>query len=170
MSGFERVGGERCGDAAPAERQPRSDHRHDGRRTTQGAQQVWEQAGHAEADEHEGDRQPAGVAGGVRRREQGGTHHPDHDRPDGEMLVASAMLAEQALGEEHQHQQARGERGLDDDERREHQRDDLKRPAEHRETRSGEPACPPGKTPCERQPQMLLVWGLLGVQRLQGDP
>jgi len=86
------------------------------------------------------------------------------------MLVAPGVLAEQALGEEHQHQQPGGERGLDDDERSQHQGDDLKRPAENRQACAGQPARAPGQAPGQGEPQVLLVWRLLGVERLQGDP
>jgi hypothetical protein len=106
----------------------------------------------------------------VGRRREGGSHHPDQDRPDGKVLVASGVLSEQALGEQHQHQQPRRERRLDDHERGQHQRHDLKRPAEHREPRAREPARAAGEAPCQREPQLLLVGRLLGVERLQGDP
>jgi hypothetical protein len=86
------------------------------------------------------------------------------------MLVASGVLAEQALGEEHQHQQPSRESRLDDDERGQHQRHDLKRPAEYREPRAREPARATGQAPGQGQPQVLLVGRLLGVERLQGDP
>jgi hypothetical protein len=106
----------------------------------------------------------------MRRRREGGSHHADQDRPDGEVLVASGVLSEQTLGEQHQHQKPGRERRLDDHERGQHQRHDLKRPAEHREPRAREPARAPGQAPGEGQPQVLLVGRLLGVERLQGDP
>jgi hypothetical protein len=106
----------------------------------------------------------------VRRSKQGGPDHADHDRPDGEVLVASAVLAEHALGEEHQHQQPGREGRLHDHQGRQHQGDDLKRPAEHREARAGEPACPLDQAPSQSQPQVLVVGRLLGVERLQSDP
>jgi hypothetical protein len=80
------------------------------------------------------------------------------------------VLAEQVLGEEHQHQQAGGEGGLHDDERGQHQRHDLQRPAEDRKAGAGEPAGPPRETPCQSEAQVLLVGGLLGVERLERDP
>jgi len=106
----------------------------------------------------------------VRRRRQGGSHHADHDRPDGKVLVASGPLSKQALGEEHQQHQSCRERRLDDHERGQHQRHDLKRPAEHREPRAREPSRAPGQAPGQSQPQVLLVGRLLGVERLQGNP
>jgi hypothetical protein len=125
MSRFKRIGGQRGGHPAPAEGEPRSDHRHDGRGAAHRAEQIREQARKSQTDEHERDRQAAGVARGVRGRREGGTDHADHDRPDGQVLVATCVLAEQALGEEHQHQEAGGERRLDDHERGQHQGDDL---------------------------------------------
>jgi hypothetical protein len=125
VSHFEGIGGERGRDPAPAEGKPCADHRDHGRRAADRAQQVREQARKTQTDEHERDRQAAGVARGVRGRREGGTDHADHDRPDGQVLVATCVLAEQALGEEHQHQEAGGERRLDDHERGQHQGDDL---------------------------------------------
>ncbi len=50
------------------------------------------------------------------------------------------MLAEHALGEHDQHDEADRERRLDDDQRRKQQRDDLQRPAEHGQRGSEQPA------------------------------
>ena len=80
------------------------------------------------------------------------------------------MLAEHALAEEQQHEQAGGERGLDHDQRREQQGDHLQRPAEDREPGADQPAAAPEQTLHEGQPQVLLVGRLARVHRLQGDP
>jgi len=86
------------------------------------------------------------------------------------VLVASGVLAEHPLPHEHQHEQARGERGLHHDQRREQQREHLQRPAEDRQARPQHPAPAPDQAPDQRQAQMLLVGRFLGVHRLQGDP
>ncbi len=75
-----------------------------------------------------------------------------------------------ALRQEHQHEQAGRERRLHDDQRSEQQRDDLQWPAEDRQARAKQPARAAHQAPRERQAQMLVVWRLLGVHRLQGDP
>ncbi len=96
--------------------------------------------------------------------------HAGHDRRHRHVLRAAGVLVEHALCKEHQHQQARGERRLHDDQRREQQRDDLQRPAEDRQARSEQPARAAHQAPGERQAQVLIVRRLLGVHRLQGDP
>jgi hypothetical protein len=80
------------------------------------------------------------------------------------------VLAEHALGDEHQHEQAGGERRLNDDERSQQQREHLQRPAEDRQTGAEQPTCTPHEPPGEREAQMLIVRRLLGVHRLKGDP
>ncbi len=86
------------------------------------------------------------------------------------MLGAARVLAEHALAEQQQHEQPRGERGLDDDQRSEQQGDHLQRPAEDRQAGAEHPAAAPEQPPHERQSQMLLVRRLARVHRLQRDP
>lgn len=80
------------------------------------------------------------------------------------------MLAEQALRDEHQHEQAERKRRLDHHQRSQQQGEDLQRPAEDRQPRAGEPAGAPGKAPDERHTQVLLLGRLTGIQRLERDP
>ncbi len=84
--------------------------------------------------------------------------------------MSAGVLAEHPLPHEHQHEQARGERGLHDDQRRQQQRDHLQRPAEDRQARAEHPAPALDQAPDERQAQMLLPGSFLGVHRLQRDP
>ncbi len=86
------------------------------------------------------------------------------------MLVASGMLAEHPLREEQQHEQPDRERRLHDDERREQQRDHLKRPAGDREPGADQPARALGQPPRQRESQVLVGRRLLGVERLDRDP
>jgi hypothetical protein len=156
---------------APAERQAGADHRDLGARVAERAQQVWEQACQAEADQHERDRQLlGGVAVAARRSEDAGADHPHHDRSHGHVLVFAGVLAQHPLGEEHEHQQPGRERRLDDDEGGEKQRDHLQRPAEDREARAEQPAGPPDQSPDEGEAQMLVVGRLLGIHRLERYP
>lgn len=167
----EIVGGELRRHAAPAEREPGSDHRHLGARTAEHAQHVGDQAGERERGEHDRDRELlGGVGGAARGGKQPGADHADHDCPDRHVLIAPSVLAQHALGEQHQHEQPRGQRGLHHDQRREQQREHLQRPAEDRQARAEQPARAADQAPGERQAQMLLVGRLLGVHRLQGDP
>lgn len=80
------------------------------------------------------------------------------------------MLAEHALRDEHQHEQADGKRRLYDHERSQQQGEDLQRPAEDRQPCAGQPAGAPEQAPDERYAQVLLVGRLPGVQRLECDP
>ena len=94
------------------------------------AQDVGQQAHQAEPDEHEGDRQGLCSGGAAaRRREDRRADHAEDDRGHRDVLIAAGVLVEHALTEEHQHDQPERQGGLHDDERREHQRDDLQRPA-----------------------------------------
>lgn len=110
------------------------------------------------------------MAGVARRRGQPGADDADNDRRHREVLRAPGVLVEHALREEHQHEQAGGQRRLHDDQRREQQRDDLQRPAEDRQARTKQPARATHQAPGERQTQVLIVRRLLGIHRLQGDP
>jgi hypothetical protein len=158
-------------DAAPAEREAGADNRHRGGRAAQRPQQVGQQAGGGEHEQHDQDRQAlGGVTGAARWRAQPRPDHADHDRRHRGVLVYARVLAEHPLPDEHQHEQARGERGLHDDQWREQQRDHLQRPAEDRQARAEHPASALDQPPDQRQAQMLLAGRLLGVHRLQRDP
>jgi hypothetical protein len=80
------------------------------------------------------------------------------------------VLAEHPLTDEHQHEQARGERGLHHDQRREQQRDHLQRPTEDRQARAEHPAPTLDQAPDQRQAQVVAVRRLLGVHCLERDP
>jgi len=137
----------------------------------QGAQQVGKQACHGQAEEHEHDRQAlGGMARAARRRAQARADHANHDRRHRDVLVASGVLAEHPLTQEHQYEQAGGERRLHHDQRREQQRDHLQRPAEDRQARAQHPAPALDQSPHQRQAQVLLAGRFLGVHRLQSDP
>ncbi len=110
------------------------------------------------------------MARAARRGTQTRADHSDHDRRHRDVLVASGVLAEHPLSQEHQHEQTGGERGLHHDQWREQQRDHLQRPAEDRQARPEHPAPPSDQSPDQRQAQVLLARGFLGVHRLQGDP
>ena len=106
---------------------------------------------------------------------RGGAHSPAPITPITIAAIARCsclpgVLAEHPLPDEQQHEQARGERRLHDDQRREQQRDHLQRPAEDRQARAEHPARALEQAPDQRQAQVLLVGRLLGVHRLQRDP
>ncbi len=109
-----------------------------------------------------------GVA--ARGRGEPGADHTDHDRADREVLIAPGVLAEHPLRDEHQHEQAGGERRLDHHQRSQQQREDLQWPAEDRQPCAGEPAGAPEQAPDERHAQVLLVGRLPGIERLERDP
>jgi hypothetical protein len=134
------------------------------------AQHVGQQARPRQEGKRHVEREVADIfvaAIGRRERDAG---DPDHDRRHREVLEAPGPLAEQALAHEHQHEQAGCERRLHDDQRRENQREDLQRPAEHREPRPEQPAPAPDQPRSEREPQVVIQRRLLGIHRLKGDP
>jgi hypothetical protein len=101
------------------------------------AQQVRQQARGTEADQDQRDRQLLGGVGrAARRRSQRGADHAGRDREHRDVLVFARALAEHALAEEHQHEQAGGERRLHDHQRSQHEGHDLQREAEYREARA----------------------------------
>jgi len=102
-------------------------------RATDGAKEVGHEARQPQADQNQRDRQRfhAG-ARAARRGEERRAHDADDDRAHRDVLVAAGVLVEHPLGQEHQHEQAKREGGLDYDQRGEHQRHHLQRPAEHR--------------------------------------
>ena len=110
------------------------------------------------------------MGGTTRRRKQSGANHADHDCADRRVLVAPGVLAQHPLGEQHQHQEARRQRGLNHDERSEQQREHLQRPAEDREAGAEQPPRALHEAPGQRETEVLLVGSLLGIHRLQGDP
>jgi len=171
MMPSEVIGGELRRHAAPAKSQPGAQHRDLGARVTEHAQQVGDQTRERKCRQHDRDRQLLrGVGRAARRRKQSGAEDADHDRADRRVLVAPGMLAQHPLGEQHQHQEARRQRGLHDDERSEQQREHLQRPAEDREAGPEQPTGAPQEAPGQRETEVLLVGSLLGVHRLQSDP
>jgi hypothetical protein len=165
------VGGKLRRDTTPAEGKACADHRDDRARSPQRSKQVGQHAGEAKADEHDRDRQGlARVVGIARRRRQGGADDPEHDRGHRDVLVAAGVLAQHALPDEQQHQQAGSQCRLHDDQWRQQQSHNLQRPAEDRQSRSEQPAGASEESRDECQPQVLLVGCLACVQRLQGDP
>ncbi len=158
-------------DAAPSAGQAGAHHRDRCRRARQQPQGIRQEARHAQAEEHERDRK---ILGAVARRawwrRQPGARDADHDRGHRQVLDATRVLMQHALGKEHQYEQPRGERRLHDHERRQQQRDELQRPAEDRQARAEQPARAAQQAPREREAQVLAVRRFLRVQRLQRDP
>jgi len=166
----EVVGGELGGDRAPAEGEACADHGHDRVRAAERAHQIGDQAGGSEAHQHQRDRELLRVHGAARRRRQAGADDAGDDHAHRDVLVATGRLAEDALAEQHQHQEARGQSGLHHDQRRQHQRQHLQGEAEDRQAGAGQPAHAPQESPHERQPQVLVIGRLTGVESLEGDP
>ncbi len=170
MPAREVVGRELRRDAAPRERQARAGHRRDRDAAAERAQHVGKHARHSQTNQHQRDRE---LLGGVRRawrRRQRGAEHADQDRAHRQVLVAACALPEQTLADQHQHEQARRQRGLHHDQRREQQREHLQGEAEYRQARADQPAPPLHEAPRERKTQVLLVGRLPRVHRLEGDP
>jgi hypothetical protein len=171
MVAGEVIGGELRRHAAPAKRKARAEHRHLRTGATERTQQVRREGRQSQAEERERDDELlGGVARAARRRAQPGADHAEHDGAHGDVLVTPGVLAQHPLGDQHQHEQTRRERGLHHGERREQQRHNLKRPAEDRQPRAEHPARAPDESPHERHAQVLLLRRVLGVHRLQRDP
>jgi hypothetical protein len=151
MTSGEIVGGELRRHPTPAERQAGAEHRYLCTRAAKRTQDVWQHARHAQADEHERDRQRLtgvmGVAWGGRQR---GADHAEHDRRHREILVASRVLVQHPLREEQQYEQSGGQRRLDDHQRSQQQSDHLQGPAQNRESSAEQPANTSDQTPDQR--------------------
>ena len=134
------------------------------------AHYVGQQRRERQADQHERD----GRCSERMLVERGGANRPAPMTPITIAIIARCSLRPACspsirCAEEHQHEQAAGERRLHDDERSEQQRDDLQRPAEDRQAGAEQPACAAEQAPGQRQAQVLAVRRVLGVHRLQGD-
>ncbi len=110
------------------------------------------------------------MARAARWRAQTRPDHADHDRRHRDVLVATGVLTQHPLSQEHQHEQTGGERGLHDDQRRQQQCEHLQRPADDRQARAEHPAPAPDESPDQRQTQVLCLGRLLGIHRLESDP
>jgi hypothetical protein len=166
----EVVGEELRGDPAPGEPEPRPNHRQRCGRPAHAVDGVREQCQRTQPHENERHGEVVCVRAAACWRAQRGTRHAEHDRAHGEVLTPAGVLAEHALAEEQQHEQAGGQRWLDHHERGQQERQYLQRPAEHRQPGSRQPARPPEQVERERWMQVLGVGGALGVHRLQRDP
>jgi len=80
------------------------------------------------------------------------------------------MLPEDALRDEHQHQQAGGQRRLHHDQGRQQEGEHLERPAQHGEAGAEQPARLAHQPQGERYAEMLLARGRLGLGGLVGHP
>ncbi len=134
------------------------------------AQQVGQQARGRKTGEHDVERKAADVFVAAAWGGERDAGYADDDRRHGDVLEAPRPLAEHPLAHEHQHQQPCCERRLHDHERREQEREDLQRPAEHREPGAEEPSPAPDQPRDEGESQVRLGGSLLGVHRLEGDP
>ncbi len=110
------------------------------------------------------------MPGTAARGTRGDAGDAEHDRAHRKVLAPPCTLAEHALAEEQQHEQADGHRRLHDHERDQQQGNDLQRPAKHRKPGSREPACTAQQVQGKRGVQVLGVRSALGVHRLQRDP
>jgi hypothetical protein len=156
-------------EAAPREAEARSDHR-DRRHAPPGrGEQVRSHREDAEPHEHERQHEVVGVRGAAFGGGQRDPHDAHDDREHREVLAPAGVLVEHPLRGEHEHDQARGERRLDDYERSEQERDDLQRPAQDGHRRAELPARLAQQSPGERGSQVLIVGRLLGLGGLEGD-
>ncbi len=110
------------------------------------------------------------MPGAAVRGTGGDTDDADHDRAHREVLAPSGALAEHALAEEQQHEQADGHRRLHDHERDQQQGNNLQRPAKHRKPGPRQPASAAQQVQRKRGVQVLGMGSALGVHRLQRDP
>jgi len=164
------VGDELVHEAAPREAEARADHRDVGHRATRELEEERRERGHAEQAEHDVDADAVHVMGGVARGERRDPRDAGDDRRNRGQLASPGRLAEQPLAGEQQHEQARRERRLDDDERREREREDLQRPARHGHRGAGQPARAADELREQREAQRVLRGRLPRVERLHGDP
>jgi hypothetical protein len=107
------------------------------------------------------------AAGRGRDRDAGDA---DDDHEHREVLAPARVLAEHPLRGEDQHDQARRQRWLHDDQRSKQQRDHLQWEAEDRHPGAEQPARAPQQPPGKREAQVLVLGGLLGLGRLIGNP
>jgi hypothetical protein len=165
------IGCELGGHAAPGKPEPRGQHRErHGRAAIEHLKHVGQHARQREDHQHDRDRQSRGIRATERRGGKTCADHADHDRAHRQVLVPSGVLPEHPLSEEHQRQQAGGERRLDNHQRSQQERHDLQGPAQDREAGPGQPARTAEQVAGQREAQVLLGRRLLGLECLEADP
>lgn len=110
------------------------------------------------------------MGGAARGSGQGRADHADDDGGHGGRLTPARVLAEHPLPDKQEHQQPGGQRGLDDDERREQQCRDLQRPSQNGESGPEQPAGADHQLTDQAQAQIVVLTNLPRVHGLQGDP
>ena len=155
---------------APGIAKTRGHHRQRCGRSAHAVDRIWEQRKQPEPHEHDRDDQVVAVPGAAVRGTRGDTDDADDDRKHREVLAPPGTLAEHALAEEQQHEQADGHRRLHDHQRDQQQGHDLQRPAKHRKPGSRQPARTAQQVQGKRGVQVLGMGSALGVHRLQRDP
>lgn len=92
----------------------------------------------------------------------------DEDRSSD--IASFDPLPEPTGADGEQDEQAEGEQGLDESERRKRQRQRLQAPTAEAERRAGKPARLEGKPAKEREPEGVFAGSRPRLQRLQHDP
>jgi hypothetical protein len=157
------VGGELGRQAAPRERRPGAE-RCDGSAT---AQRERHERQDRDPAEDAGQRAGAGVLGRDVGRDEAQQGDAGQDRGDGGDFAEADAFVEVAYPDEQQQDEAEGECGLDDGQRREQQRDRLQRPAGEVEARSDQPAWTADQPCQQRRPQAFVGRRVARVERLQ---
>lgn len=160
------VGGELGRQSAPRERRTGAE----GRQGPATAQREWDERQDRDPAEDAGQRHGAGVLGRDVGRDDAQQRHAGQDRGDGGDLAEADALVEVAYPDDQQQDEAEGERGLDDGQRREQQRDRLQRPAGEVEGRSDQPARTADQSCQQRRAQAFVGRRLARVERLQREP
>jgi hypothetical protein len=134
------------------------------------AQGVGEQRRQAQSDQHQGEHEVAGVAGVAMGSRRADGRHGHDDRRHGQVLAPTRGLVEQPLAHQHQHEQSRRERRLDDDQRGQQQRHHVQWPAKDRHPGTHQPAGAHDQLTDETHAQVVAVRDLASVHRLQRHP
>jgi hypothetical protein len=92
-----------------------------------------------------------------------------HHRAHAQDLAPAHLLAENARPDPEQHDEAHRQRRLDERERDQEERSDLRGPPEQSQARADEPARPPDQAAEQREAKVLLLGSLASLERLQPD-
>lgn len=157
------VGGELGRQAAPREGRTGAE----GRQGSATAQCERHERQDRDRAEDAGQRDGAGVLGRDVGRDEAQQRDTGQDRGDGRNLADADAFVEVAYPEDQQQDEAEGQRGLDDGQRREQQRDRLQRPAGEVEARSDQPARTADQPCQQRRAQAFVGRSVARVERLQ---
>jgi len=148
---------------------PGPDRDHEAGRTDGARQHIWDERNRAEDGDRRDQPRAAGVVGVPRGSGIGQERDSHRHGADAQDLAPADRLAERARADHQQDDQARRQDRLDERERNQQQRADLRRPAAEGEGGADQPARLRHQPAKQGEAKVLLLGRLASLERLQPD-